>query len=176
MWSYIIWCLYQEKLREKQRLRELEEEEARRRRDEMEKYKDAEKILLVIYTCLTRLSVLSISRGRKTIESISRGRKHFAWKKSFDVEENKLESISHGIKHFTWKKAFRMEEMWFSMRAGFVIINNNKNTYRSVIYWLTKHCLEFWQVGQGNTMGKEGLVLVIGCHLDLSTAKGAHMS
>jgi hypothetical protein len=34
---------------EEQRLRELEEEEARRRQDEMEKYKDAEKILEVIH-------------------------------------------------------------------------------------------------------------------------------
>ena len=70
--DHTVFCVLQEKEREEQRLRELEEknreEEERRRREESEKYKDAEKILEVRFDKLTHLEInqlLLLYTGRK---------------------------------------------------------------------------------------------------------------
>ncbi|XP_060583766.1 trichohyalin-like isoform X2 [Ruditapes philippinarum] len=84
----------EERLLEEQRLRELEEEEARRRQDEMEKYKDAEKILEDTHEKEKDLEEqLRIVREKLKVETDERKRKEL------EEEEQRLLKLLYDLKH-----------------------------------------------------------------------------
>lgn len=62
--------MLQERLREEERIRQLEEEEARRRQAELEKYKDAEKVLEVGYSSFSLDFCDKLNRKVKYVFSI----------------------------------------------------------------------------------------------------------
>ncbi|XP_053393943.1 trichohyalin-like isoform X1 [Mercenaria mercenaria] len=84
----------EERLLEEQRLRQLEEEEARRRQDEMEKYKDAEKILEDTSEKEKDLEEqLRIVREKLKVETDEKKRKEL------EEEEQRLLKLLYDLKH-----------------------------------------------------------------------------